>query len=111
MKISTEIGALARLVGEEESIRMFAAAGFEAWDFSMFNMAKYNYSEKQIIKGDHPLQIGDYRAYAKRLRKEGKIAEFSAISHTRLFPHTVPKCWIISFARLNAPQSQAEKSA
>lgn len=35
MKISTEIGAAARLVGYEEAVRLVAQAGFDAWDFSL----------------------------------------------------------------------------
>ena len=72
MKLSTEINSLSRFVGEEEAIRLLAKAGFEAWDFSMFSMAPYNYSEKRIVTGEHPLQIGDFRVFAKHLRTVGE---------------------------------------
>ena len=72
MKLSTEIRSIARFVGEEDAIRLLAEAGFEAWDFSMFNMATYNYSEQRINEGDHPLHGGDYRAFAKRLGDIGR---------------------------------------
>ena len=72
MKLSTEIRSLSRLVGEEDAIRLLAASGFEAWDFSMFDMATYNYSEGRISDGDHPLHGGNYRAFAKRLAKVGQ---------------------------------------
>ena len=39
MKISTEIQSISRLLGEEKAIEAVAKAGFDAWDFSMFNMA------------------------------------------------------------------------
>ncbi|MBO7762235.1 MAG: sugar phosphate isomerase/epimerase [Clostridia bacterium] len=67
MKISTEICSISRFVGEEEAIRLLAAAGFEAWDFSMFDMATYNYSERRITDSDHPLHGAGYRSFAKRL--------------------------------------------
>lgn len=67
MKLSTEIHSLSRLVGAENAIRLLAEAGFEAWDFSMFEMAPYDYTEKRIVSGDHPLQGKNYRAFAKRL--------------------------------------------
>ena len=38
MKTSTEIQSIVDVVGEEKAIEMIAKAGFDAWDFSMFNM-------------------------------------------------------------------------
>ena len=38
MRTSTEIGSSARLVGEEKAIEYIAKAGFDAWDFSMFQI-------------------------------------------------------------------------
>ena len=38
MKISTEIGSIASLVGEEKAVELVAKSGFDAWDFSMFDM-------------------------------------------------------------------------
>lgn len=42
MKISTEIASAAALVGEEKAVEYTAKAGFDAWDFSMFDMCKYD---------------------------------------------------------------------
>ena len=42
MKISTEIGSIACIVGEEKAVELVAKAGFDAWDFSMFDMVKYD---------------------------------------------------------------------
>ena len=39
MKTSTEIDSIAKKVGEERAVEYIAKAGFDAWDFSMFNMA------------------------------------------------------------------------
>ena len=70
MKISTEFRSISRLVGEENTIRLLAEAGFEAWDLSLFEMAPYNYAEGRIVSGGHPLQGDDWRTYAARLRDE-----------------------------------------
>ena len=40
MKISTEIASAAKIIGEEKAIEYYAKAGFDAWDFSMFEMCK-----------------------------------------------------------------------
>ena len=40
MKISTEIGSIATLVGEEKAVELVAKIGFDAWDFSMFICVK-----------------------------------------------------------------------
>ena len=72
MKLSTEIRSLSRFVGEEEALRLLAASGFEAWDFSMFDMATYHYAERRIVDGDHPLHGSEYRAFAKRLGEVGR---------------------------------------
>ena len=72
MKLSTEIRSIACFVGEENAIRLLAEAGFDAWDFSLFDMAPYSYAEKRIVNGDHPLQSGDWRAFAKRLGEVGR---------------------------------------
>ena len=40
MKISTEIGSLSNLIGEEKAVEYVAKAGFDAWDFSMFKMIR-----------------------------------------------------------------------
>ena len=72
MKTSTEINSARRIVGSEErAIELIAKAGFDAWDFSMFEMARYDYKTKTVIDNDHPLRNGDYVAFAKRLKKIG----------------------------------------
>jgi len=72
MKISTEINSARRIVGSEErAIELIAKAGFDAWDFSMFEMARYDYKTKTVIDSDHPLRNGDYVAFAKKLKKVG----------------------------------------
>lgn len=69
MKISTEIASAARLVGEEKAIEYYAKAGFDAWDFSMFSMCKYDWTNNTLLENDHPLASDDYLKFAKRLKK------------------------------------------
>ena len=40
MKTSTEIASIAKKVGMEKAVELCAVAGFDAWDFSMFDMHK-----------------------------------------------------------------------
>ena len=72
MKISTEIESAATLVGEQKAVELIAKAGFDAWDFSMFKMADYNYQEKRVIPSSHPLAGNEYLKFARELRKIGE---------------------------------------
>lgn len=72
MKISTEIGSAAKIIGEEKAVEYIAKAGFDAWDFSMFAMCKYDWKNGCILENDHVLASGDYITFAKRLRKIGE---------------------------------------
>ncbi len=71
-KISTEIASAAKTIGEERAIELYAKAGFDAWDFSMFAMGRYDSSKKEMIRTDHPLQSDNYAKFAKKLRKIGE---------------------------------------
>ncbi len=71
MKISTEIASAAQLVGEERAIEYIARAGFDAWDFSMFDMYRYNRQTKELVLSDHPLCGNDYLKFARRLKQVG----------------------------------------
>lgn len=72
MKASTEIWSSASVVGEEKAIELIAKAGFDAWDLSMFDMARINWESRTIIDKPHPLNGKDYVAFVKRLRKIGE---------------------------------------
>ena len=50
MKISTEIGSASKIVGEEKAIEYYAKAGFDAWDFSMFQMCGYDWEKMVFYK-------------------------------------------------------------
>ena len=74
MKISTEIDSISKKVGEEKAVELVAKAGFDAWDFSMFNMARWNGGIKCIEPSTltHPLRVGDHIAFSKKLRQIGE---------------------------------------
>ena len=72
MKISTEIGSIARYVGEEKAIEMCAKAGFDGWDFTMFAMGAYNWNTNTCDPSDHPLCNRNYLQFARHLRKIGE---------------------------------------
>ena len=70
-KISTEIASASRIVGEERAIELFAKAGFDAWDFSMFAMCKYDRESRTLMENNHPLAGRDYLKFARRLKQIG----------------------------------------
>ncbi len=71
MKISTEIASAAKLIGEESAIELYAKAGFDAWDFSMFDMCRYDWKNRCAIRTGHPLAGPDYLSYARKLKEIG----------------------------------------
>ena len=71
MKTSTEIASAAKLIGEERAIEAFAKAGFDAWDFSMFEMCRFDWNSWTVKPSDHPLAGKDALAFARRLQKVG----------------------------------------
>ncbi len=72
MVISTQIDVGSQLVGEEKTIELVAKAGFDAWDFSMFKMAGYDWAKQSAIFYDHPLNGSGALAFARKLRKTGE---------------------------------------
>ncbi len=72
MKTSTEIWSAAAKIGEERTIYEMAKAGFDAWDFSMFEMARIDWGTGKLLETNHPLSGNDYVAFAKKLRKIGE---------------------------------------
>ncbi len=71
MKISTEIASAARLVGEQKAVELYAKAGFDAWDFSMFSMCRYDWTTRKSAPSDHPLAGNQYLQFARELKKIG----------------------------------------
>lgn len=71
MKTSTEINSSARIIGEEHAVEYIAKAGFDAWDFSMFNMAQWDWKNKCVLDNGHPLRGNHYLEFARRLKRIG----------------------------------------
>ena len=72
LKISTEIDSIAIHVGDRKAVELVAKAGFDAWDFSLFNMCPWDWTNHRILPSDHPTATKDYLAYARELRKIGE---------------------------------------
>ena len=71
MRTSTEIDSIAKIVGEERAVEMVARAGFDHWDFSLFEMGKRDKVNGGLLKTDHPLTRPDRLAFARRLKQIG----------------------------------------
>ncbi len=72
MLTSTEIDFYAKRFGEEKAVETIAKVGFDAWDFSMFTMAKCNRENMTLYYNEnHPLGRPDYLAFARKLKKIG----------------------------------------
>ena len=71
MKISTEIASADRIVGLEKAVELYAKAGFDAWDFSMFRMCRLDTTTWLPIKDENPLNGPHYLEFARRLKKIG----------------------------------------
>jgi len=71
MKISTEIASASKIIGEEKAIEYCAKAGFDAWDFSMFSMCKYDWGNGCLLDNNHPLAGNEYLKFARRLKQVG----------------------------------------
>ena len=65
MKISTEINSTAKHVGEVRAVELVAAAGFDAYDFSMFAMVSFDWKTDTVKESDRPLANAGYAAFAK----------------------------------------------
>ena len=69
MKISTEIDSIAAHIGEEKAVELVAKTGFDAWDFSMFEMC-----EKKngiLVPKNHPTAQSGHLAFARKLKQIG----------------------------------------
>ena len=70
MRTSTEIGSVAKLIGEEKAIELYAKAGFDGWDFSLAApyLCKHHYFTNSWIDG---LYGSDYLKIARQLKQVG----------------------------------------
>ena len=71
MKISTEIGSATKITGEEKAVEYIGKAGFDAWDFSMYNMCSFDFNTNKVITNPHPLNGNEYLKFARKLKQIG----------------------------------------
>ncbi len=71
MKISTEIGSASKIVGMEKAVELCGKAGFDAWDFSMFDMCPLDHATRTPLESTHPLSGKDYLKFARELKQIG----------------------------------------
>lgn len=71
MKISTEIGSIARIVGMEKAVELCAKAGFDAWDFSMFDMCRIDWGTRLPLQAKNELNSPNYLEFARKLKQIG----------------------------------------
>ena len=91
MKTSTEIGSASKFIGEEKAVEEIAKAGFDAWDFSMFNMCRYDWNTRSAVTTDHPLAGNNYIAFARRLRQIGLDNGITCNQSHAPFPVSCPE--------------------
>ncbi|MBQ8409685.1 MAG: sugar phosphate isomerase/epimerase [Clostridia bacterium] len=91
MKISTEINSAAKHVGEEKAIELIGKAGFDCWDFSMFNMCRWDWGKNCPVDEDHPLKGDHYLAFARELKKIGEAYGMECNQSHAPFPSKKPQ--------------------
>lgn len=69
MKTSTEIASIAAKVGMEKAVEMCARAGFDAWDFSMFDIHTVDWKTKNPI--NNKINSRNCLSVARELKKIG----------------------------------------
>lgn len=74
LKTSTEIASVATIVGELKAVELVAKAGFDGYDLSLFEMARYD--GKQVVRKGHPLQSKEALRYVRQIKQ---VAEDNGI--------------------------------
>jgi sugar phosphate isomerase/epimerase len=69
MIISNEIGTVSKVVGDKKGIELFAKAGFDAWDFSMYDRSRFIFNENKLLDANGEVVSTDLIKYAKELKK------------------------------------------
>ena len=91
MKTSTEIHSFAKHIGEHKAVEYCAKAGFDGWDFSMFNMCKYLWDKKTCEDSGHPLRTDNYLKFARELKNIGLDNGIVCNQSHAPFPVDVPE--------------------
>lgn len=85
MKISTEIGSIAAIVGEERAVEYVARAGFDGWDYTMSKICDCDGTT--VRQTTHPLGGEGYLAFVERV---GHVArECGIVCNQTHAPHPV----------------------
>lgn len=71
MKLSTEIQSIARHVGMERAVELCARAGFDGWDFSLFDMCRIDWGTMEPLGSPNPLNGPGYLRFARELKQIG----------------------------------------
>ena len=82
MLISTQTDAFAKKFGDHDAVKYLAKVGFDAFDYSMFNMLGKNVT--------HPLMRGDYKEYAQSLRRTADEHNIICAQAHAPFPSYIP---------------------
>ena len=90
MKISTEIGSTAKIVGMENAVELCAKAGFDAWDFSMFDMCRIDRKTRLPLQNKNQLNGIHYIKFARELKKIGLDNGIICNQSHAPFPVNVP---------------------
>lgn len=91
MKTSTEIASIAAHVGEHKAVELCAKAGFDGWDFSMFNMCKMDWAKGCPMETGHPLTGAEYVRFARELKQIGLDNGIVCNQSHAPFPVDVPQ--------------------
>lgn len=90
MKTSTEIASVSKIIGEERAVEYIARAGFDAWDFSMFDMARPDRQNGGLLDTGHPLTSSERLKFARRLKQIGLDNGIVCNQSHAPFPVSVP---------------------
>ncbi len=90
MKISTEINSTAKHVGMPKAVELIGRAGFDAWDFSMFEMCRLDSKTRQPLDNPNELNGPNYLKFARELKKIGLDNGIVCNQSHAPFPVSVP---------------------
>ncbi len=91
MKTSTEIASIARITGMEKAVELCAEAGFDAWDFSLFDMCRIDWSTHTPRVNPHPLNGDRYLSFARKLKQIGLDCGIVCNQSHAPFPVNLPE--------------------
>lgn len=90
MKISTEIGSIAKKVGMEKAVELCGKAGFDAWDFTLCSMCRIDWKTRTLLDEPNELNGENYLAFARKLKKIGQDYGMVCNQSHAPFPVSVP---------------------